>query len=121
MENITTCSLKQHSEKKAISYCQQCDIYMCNICEKTHSELCQKHIPYNLNIDKQIIFTGRCQIKNHSDKLDYFCRDHNELCCAACITKIKGRGNGQHIDCNICYIEDTKIEKKNEFQNFIRG
>lgn len=120
MENNKICSLKQHSEIKAISYCQQCDIYMCNKCHKNHSELCQNHIPYNLNMDKLNIFTGICQVKNHSEKLFYFCRNHNELCCAACITKIKGKGNGQHTDCDVCYIEDIKNEKKNKLRDNIK-
>ena len=120
MDNNKKCSLKQHSEKKALSYCQQCDIYMCNTCAKIHSELCQKHIPYDLDSDKQI-FTGICRTENHFEKLNYFCRKHNMLCCAACITKIKGKGNGQHTDCNICYIEDIKDEKKKKLkENIIR-
>ena len=121
MENNKTCSLKQHSETKAISYCHQCDIYMCSKCKKNHSELCQRHIPYNLSIDKQNIFTGICQTKNHSEKLVYFCKNHNELCCAACITKIKGNGNGQHTDCDICYIEDIKNEKINKFKDNLKS
>ncbi len=104
METIKTCSLKQHSELKAICYCQQCDIYMCDTCKMNHSELCQNHIPYNLSNEKQNIFTGICKITNHSDKLYYFCKNHNELCCAACITKIKGKGNGQHTDCDLSLI-----------------
>ena len=35
------------------------------------------------------------------------------LCSTACIAKIKGEGNGQHSDCNICFIKDIKNEKKN--------
>ena len=48
--------------------------------------------------------------------LEYFCKSHNVLCCAACISKIKGKGNGQHSECNICFIEDIKDEKKNKFE-----
>ncbi len=120
MENYKTCSLKQHKETKARSYCQQCDIYMCEKCAKIHSELCQNHIPYNLDSDKTI-FTGICQRENHSEKLIYFCRTHNELCCSSCITKIKGNGNGQHTDCSICFIGDIKDEKKNKLKENINN
>ena len=36
------------------------------------------------------------------------------MCCVACISKIKRKGNGQHTDCNICNIEEIKEEKKNK-------
>ena len=50
---------------------------------------------------------------NHLEKLEYFCKTHNKLCCSSCIVKIKREGKGQHTDCEICVIEDIK-EKKNE-------
>ena len=34
------------------------------------------------------------------------------ICCVACIAKIKGKGKGQHSDCDIYIIEDVKEEKK---------
>ena len=64
---------------------------MCNKCENVHSELCQNHSPYRLNKDIKNIFTGICFRENHLNKLEYFCKTHNELCCANCITKIKGK------------------------------
>ena len=54
-----------------------------------------------------------CKEINHQNKLDYYCNNHNMLCCAACIAKIEGKGNGQHSNCNICYIENIKEEKNN--------
>ena len=115
------CSLKQHSEVDAISHCQQCKIYMCNKCEKAHSELCQNHIPYSLYKEINNIFTGICKIENHSVDLEYFCKNHNQLCCAACITKIKGNNNGQHTDCNVCHIEKIKDEKSNNLNKNIQN
>ena len=82
------CSLKEHSEIEAISYCKVCNIYMCNKCEKIHSGLCQNH--HTFKIDKNIkeIFTGFCQEENHNCELEFFCKNHNILCCAKCIIKI---------------------------------
>ena len=120
MDDDKKCSSKNHNEVKAISYCQECNIYMCNKCEKIHLDLCQNHHSYNLNIDTQEIFTGICQEKNHLNNLEYFCKTHNKLCCAVCITKIKRKGNGQHTDCNVCNIEDIKLEKKNNFDKNIK-
>ena len=120
MENKAFCSSKDHSEINAISYCQKCEIYMCNKCEKIHSEICKNHIPYSLNKDPKNTFTGLCKISNHSSKLVYFCKDHNQLCCGLCITKIKGEGNGQHTDCNLCFIKDIKDEKKSKLGENIK-
>ena len=54
------------------------------------------------------------QKNNHSMNLDYFCKTHNKLCCAACIAKIKGLGNGFHKNCDICFIKNIKNEKKDK-------
>ena len=58
--------------------------------------------------------------KNHPYELKYFCKTHNKLCCAECITKIKGKENGQHTDCDICFIEDIEKEKKNKLKENIK-
>ena len=85
---------------------------MCNKCENIHKKLCYNHSPYNLKENINEIFTGICKEKNHLNGLDYFCKNHNTLCCAACISKIKGKGNGQHSDCDICFIENISNEKR---------
>ena len=121
MDNkIRKCSLNSHNEIDAIYYCQECKIYICNKCEKLHSELFLNHHLFNLGENIDELFTGFCKIKNHQNQLDYFCKTHNELCCANCITKIKSKGNGQHTDCNICNIEDIIDEKKNKLNNNIK-
>ena len=114
------CSSKEHQEIKAIFYCQICKIYMCNKCESIHQKLFSNHSPYNLNENINEIFTGICKEENHLNSLDYFCKNHNVLCCAACISKIKGKGNGQHADCEICFIEDIKDTKKNKLKDNIK-
>ena len=108
------CSLKEHREIDAIFYCQECKINMCNKCEKVHSGLLQNHHIYSLDKDINEIFTGLCTKPNHSLDLQFYCQTHNELCCAACISKIRLKGNGQHKNCQIYYI--TKI-KKNKMEN----
>ena len=106
------CSLLEHKDTEAINYCQECKIFMCNKCEKHHSELFKNHHQYTLDKNTTNIFTGLCKEKNHSNKLEYFCNNHNQLCCVACIAKIKGKGNGKHKDCDICFIEKIKKNKK---------
>ena len=68
----------------------------------------------------QEIFTGLCQEQSHKNKLEYYCKNHNKLCCVACLCKIKGKGNGQHSDCKVCYIEEIKEEKMRKLNENIK-
>ena len=113
------CSLKEHNEFDANCYCQKCDIYMCNKCEKLHLSLLPNH--HSITLDKDItkIFTGYCKVENHQNKLEYFCKTHNVLCCGLCIA-IKRKGNGQHNNCNVCNYEDIIDEKKQNLKNNIK-
>ena len=93
---------------------------MCNKCEKLHSGLFNHHHLYNLDKDINDIFTGFCKEENHLDKLEYFCKNHNILCCSACIAKVKKKGKGQHSECDICIIEDIITEKKIFYKKYKR-
>ena len=95
-------------------FCQQCKIYMCNKCEKLHSDLFPNHRHCKLNKGEEI-FTGLCKEKNHPYELKYFCKTHNQLCCAECTTKFKGKDHGQHTDCNVCSIEDIENEVNRKY------
>ena len=119
MENIKKCSFKEHQEINATSYCRECRNYMCNKCDNIHSGYCPNHHKYNLDKDINEIFTGFCKEENHLE-LSFFCKNHNQLCCAACISKIKGKGFGEHNNCNVCFIEDIKEEKKNKLKDNIK-
>ena len=113
------CFFEEHKEIKAISYCPECKNYMCNKCEKTHSSFLKKHHPYNINKEEDI-FTGFCKENNHQLKLEYFCKNHNQLCCSICLCKLNKKGEGQHKDCDVCYIEEIKDEKKNKLKENIK-
>ena len=93
---------------------------MCNKCENHHLSLFKNHHPNILNKDEEI-FTGFCQEKNHSNKLEYYCKIHNKLCCVACIAKLNKKGEGQHKDCDVCYIEHIKEEKKKKLKENIKS
>ena len=113
MENKNIkCSFEEHKDIYAIYYCQECKIYLCNKCDNFHKNLFKNHYKYNLDKDSKDIFINICNEKNHPNKLEYYCKNHNILCCAACIAKIEGKGNGQHKNCDICFIENIKEEKK---------
>ena len=116
------CSNKEHKEIDAIIYCCECRIYLCNKCEKHHSDLFldshQQKIIKDINVDE--MFSGICDEEKHSDELIYYCKNHNKLCCAECITKIKGKNNGQHKDCDVCLIEEIEKEKKDKLKENIK-
>ena len=112
------CSLEDHKEIDAIYFCQECKISMCKKCEKDHTRLLKNHHMFSLDQDINEVFTGLCTKPNHSLKLEYFCKSHNQLCCAACIAKVKNKWNGQHKDCEIYYILKIKNKvKKNMDKN----
>ena len=121
MEDKTPkCSNKLHENVDAIIYCHKCDIYMCNKCKQLHSDLFQSHILYTLDKDKNLFFTRLCKDLNHNVEFEYFCKNHNILCCAKCISKIKTKKNGKHGNCEICIIDDIKNEKKEKLNENIK-
>ena len=119
MENKIKCFSDEHKEIDAISFCPECKIFMCNKCENIHSSFFKKHNVHKINNDEEI-FTGFCKEKNHSAKLNYYCKNHNQLCCSACIAKLNKIGDGQHKDCDVCIIQEIKEEKKNKLKENIK-
>ena len=117
--NKNKCSFPEHSQNEAKIFCQECKIYMCNKCEKTHQDLFKSHNLLKIGKNNIEIFTGFCKEPNHINELKYFCKNHNKLCCAQCIIKIKDEENGQHSECNICVIKDIENLKKNNLKENI--
>ena len=113
------CSSKIHQDSNAVSFCQECRIYMCEKCNKNHIEL-YSHNRISIPENQKEIFTGFCKEQNHINSLEFFCKSHNKLCCLACVSKINKKGYGQHKDCEICIIEEIKEEKKMKFRENIR-
>ena len=115
------CFFEEHKEVLAIFYCQNCNLFMCNKCEENfHSKYFKNHRSYKIDKDNQDIFTGYCQENNHLEALKFFCKNHNKLCCSSCICKIKNEIYGQHTDCDVCYINDIKEEKKAKLRENIK-
>ena len=110
------CSLEEHKDIDSKTFCIKCNIYMCNKCETFHTKLFPNHQIFNSENDTNDIFTGFCKEKEHFNKLDFFCKTHNQLCCGLCITKIQKDEIGKHKDCTVCTIEEIKEEKKNKIK-----
>ena len=115
-QNIQKWSILEHKELKAISFCQECKIYKCN----NHQELFKRHNQMKLSLDISELITALCKINNHYNELTFLCKTHNKLCYPKCITKIKGKENGQHTNCNVCFIEDIENEKKVKLQENLK-
>ena len=119
-DNIKKCSLSKHSQIDASSYCQNCKLNLCNKCRNFHDEIHEGHNLFNLNKDLKEIFVDLCNKEDHNKKLEFYCKNHNTLCCAVCLCKLKNEKYGQHSDCNICPIKDIKDEKKNNLNKNIK-
>ena len=119
MEEQIKCFSDEHKEINAKSFCPECRIYMCNKCENYHLPFFKTHHPFSINKTDEI-FTGICKEKNHLNKLEFFCKDHNQLCCVACIAKLNEKGYGTHRDCEVCIIEKIKDDKKNKLKENIK-
>ena len=115
-----SCSFENHQEEIANFYCKNCNIYMCNKCYEYHSKLFKNHFLYKTDKDNQELFTGYCSLENHFNLLEFFCKNHNVLCCSSCICKIKNKKYGEHKDCDVCDINDIKEEKKNKLKENIK-
>ena len=114
------CSSKKHSEIDAVNYCQECRLFLCNNCLNFHSEIHDNHILYNLDKDLNDIFIDICKYENHINNLEFYCKNHNELCCVTCICKLNKKGYSHHKDCEVCEIKDIENEKKSKLKENIK-
>ena len=120
MEKEIKCSLKKHSKNNAITFCKECNKYMCNKCNQSHSDLFDDHSLISIEELKKNNFTSICKEENHNLELEYFCKTHNILCCERCISKFKQKGNGKHSNCNISPLEKIKDTKRNILKENIK-
>ena len=114
------CYSQSHNKEKATNYCDKCKKFLCETCSTTHCDKNPRHYLFSLEKDLNFNFTGICTEKNHKNDLDYFCLTHNNLCCAACLCKIKDQGDGQHYECKACHINEIKNEKKIKLEKNIK-
>ena len=91
MEAQIKCSLEEHKEINAIKYCPECKLFLCNKCENIHSAWLKSHRSCELKKDSEF-FTGIWKEKNHHNKIEYYCKYHNQLCCVACLCKLNENG-----------------------------
>ena len=116
------CSFQGHEKIPADIYCISCKVYMCQKCESFHSKLLSNHKVFNMDkMNNEDVSQEFCHQEKHNIELQYYCRNHNILCCAKCITKIRNKENGIHKDCDICTIEEIKNEKMTKLNQNINN
>ena len=114
------CSNKSHIDIHAVSFCKICNIYMCNKCLNHHKELFDNiHKEGKLDNTKEV-FNGFCKEEKHINQLEYFCKNHNILCCVACLCIIKDEFMGHHKDCDVCKIDNIENEKRKILEENIK-
>ena len=118
-DHIRICSSIKHEKTIAVNYCQECRLYMCEKCLDNHKQF-YIHQLLDINKDSEELFNGLCKEENHLNNLEYYCKNHNQLCCDSCIVKFKKKGKGLHSDCNVCPIEEIKDEMKNKLNDNIK-
>ena len=106
------CTTPNNDNQNASKFCCECNIYMCHKCLNIHLKLFNNHHLLDLVGDITQIFNGFCKEDKHSNKLEFFCETHNQLCCLSCIGKDKNIENAKHKNCKICNIYDIKNDKK---------
>ena len=87
---IHKCSSIKHEKAVAVNYCQKCRLYMCEACLEYHKQFYNHELlDLDKDKDKEEIFKVLCKEENHLNNLDYYCKNHNQLCCDSCIVKLK--------------------------------
>lgn len=114
------CSGQNHDTQKVFKFCYECNIFMCNQCFNYHSKLFNKHHLLDINENMDSIFTGFCKEESHSNKLEYFCKTHNQLCCLSCLGKDTNKENTKHQNCETFRIEEIKEEKRSNLEKNIK-
>ncbi|KAL3887892.1 hypothetical protein ACJMK2_000280 [Sinanodonta woodiana] len=84
--------VKRNKETPAVSYCRECKISMCVLCQEYHDDIsaCSKGNILNLNsgnnlndIPPNLAFIEICS-KHLNERIKFFCKDHNTMCCSTC-------------------------------------
>ena len=99
--------------------CEYCDIKLCNECSKIHSKFLPKHNLIEINKSEPFYFKSNCSYENHKKMpLNYYCENHNTLCCALCLCIKQDDNFGIHNKCKILSINEIEnIKKQNLNQN----
>ncbi|XP_063420762.1 protein wech-like [Mytilus trossulus] len=94
----------QHVVRDADFWCSECDEGLCSSCEKHHraSKASRNHEVISMNNYQKLphtIASINQYCSDHDKKYQYFCSQHENLCCPLCITT-------NHKTCDLMAIDD---------------
>uniref|UniRef100_K1PQH4 Transcription intermediary factor 1-beta n=1 Tax=Magallana gigas TaxID=29159 RepID=K1PQH4_MAGGI len=106
-------------EIEATDWCESCSELLCASCVKYHKRnaICKNHVLISLaTFDKvsenQSLESAEVFCQNHSNKVEFLCVDHKELCCTRCVSTTHRKCN--QIDDIVEAAENLrKLEKLN--------
>lgn len=108
----------KHQSSEVVTYYPECKKFCCEECDRLMRELFPEY--HSLPIDEvselTLTFSDRCGEIGHSDcPLNYFCRDHSELCCSECAYSEAGKHRG----CKVVRIKDIENEYKSRLSSSV--
>ena len=95
MASVTICDPCQsrHITNTSVSWCMECEEELCAECTKFHTSLkiARNHhvVELKLKTSYSSLLKRPCLLcEQHADcEVEYFCVDHDELCCRDCLAK----------------------------------
>ena len=113
---ISIIKCKRHSNK-ALKFCKECKIFLCEKCLVNHNELFNQHLLEEANKQQKIIVDNNISCKKHIKEYVEYCKTCKLSLCIACINdqKIYSAHKGHTILQYKKLIESAK-EQKNKMQ-----
>jgi hypothetical protein len=95
MAKATICDPCQTRDKSitSVSWCMECEEELCSECSEFHTtvKVARKHHVVDLKLSKSyssLLKKNSLVCEQHTDcEVEYFCVDHDELCCRDCLAK----------------------------------
>jgi hypothetical protein len=88
--DLCDCCLENNKTVHAEKYCSECEEKLCAECTESHrlfKAVKSHHVIDLSSIGARILPTSKIKCEIHTDiQIDYFCSQHNAVCCRACIS-----------------------------------
>ena len=101
----------QHINELAVEWCSECDEALCSKCKVQHgiAKATRNHTPLSIEDLAQLpsaILSLKQTCDNHDEKVDFYCSNHQQLCCMKCTIT-------SHRDCtSVCSITEVVLDVK---------
>ena len=113
---ISIIKCKRHSSK-ALKFCKECKIYLCEKCLTNHNELFSQHLLEEANKQQKFIVDNNIKCNKHLKEYIEYCKTCKISLCANCINDIKNYSTHKgHIVVQYKKIMDSAKEQNNKMQ-----